>query len=876
MDNNRIKPIDVASELSTSFLDYSMSVIISRALPDVRDGLKPSQRRILYAMKELNLSPGGKTRKCSKIVGDTMGNYHPHGDSAIYGTLVNMAQNWSMRDILVIGQGNFGTPDGDPAAAARYTEAKLSGMGLSLMADLDKGTVDFVPTYDSEHMEPVVFPSAFPNLLVNGGTGIAVGMATNMAPHNLGEVVDGICATIDNPHITVEEIRQYIKGPDFPTGGDVLGYSGIDNYFRTGRGSVRIRGKIDVEQTETGKDMLIIKEVPYGVNRATLQERIAELYKDKILTDISGIRDLSDEKTYIEIELKRDARPQVVVNQLYKLTSMETSFSVNMLAIHDNRPKTLTILDAINFYIEHRREVIVRRTRYLLNEAEKDAERLEAFLLALGHMDDFIKIIRDSKNRDEARRRLQDYTFSVQTAEQLGILIRSQPSVQGDRYIFTDRQVNSILDLRLYQLTALENDKITSEYNDLLVKIKDYLDILANESRVLAIVKDELRAIRDKFATPRLTRIIPFEGDMAIEDLIPNDSMIVTITHSGYIKRTNAAEYRVQARGGKGVKAATTKAAKKDVKADFIEHLFAAQNHDYLMFFTNTGRVYVDRVYEIDEAARSAQGRNIKNLLDLQPEESIAAILRLERRVDEGGSDVTFAEGGGNVVFATKDGTVKKTCLNDFCNYRKAGIIAINLEEGNTLVTAELTSGEDEIVLVTHDGMSIRFSESDLRNQGRNTIGVRGIRPRPGDYVVALAIVDSESTLLVASENGLGKRTGFDAYRLQNRGGTGIKTMNCSGKAGKVVSATVVNENDELMLMTTAGQSVRIKVETIRETGRVAQGVKLVTLNGNEAIQDISKVIPDDEDEETENDISDEDMTAEDIVSDETTDESGE
>lgn len=876
MDNNRIKPIDVASELSTSFLDYSMSVIISRALPDVRDGLKPSQRRILYAMKELNLSPGGKTRKCSKIVGDTMGNYHPHGDSAIYGTLVNMAQNWSMRDILVIGQGNFGTPDGDPAAAARYTEAKLSGMGLSLMADLDKGTVDFVPTYDSEHMEPVVFPSAFPNLLVNGGTGIAVGMATNMAPHNLGEVVDGICATIDNPHITVEEIRQYIKGPDFPTGGDVLGYSGIDNYFRTGRGSVRIRGKIDVEQTETGKDMLIIKEVPYGVNRATLQERIAELYKDKILTDISGIRDLSDEKTYIEIELKRDARPQVVVNQLYKLTSMETSFSVNMLAIHDNRPKTLTILDAINFYIEHRREVIVRRTRYLLNEAEKDAERLEAFLLALGHMDDFIKIIRDSKNRDEARRRLQDYTFSVQTAEQLGILIRSQPSVQGDRYIFTDRQVNSILDLRLYQLTALENDKITSEYNDLLVKIKDYLDILANESRVLAIVKDELRAIRDKFATPRLTRIIPFEGDMAIEDLIPNDSMIVTITHSGYIKRTNAAEYRVQARGGKGVKAATTKAAKKDVKADFIEHLFAAQNHDYLMFFTNTGRVYVDRVYEIDEAARSAQGRNIKNLLDLQPEESIAAILRLERRVDEGGSDVTFAEGSGNVVFATKDGTVKKTCLNDFCNYRKAGIIAINLEEGNTLVTAELTSGEDEIVLVTHDGMSIRFSESDLRNQGRNTIGVRGIRPRPGDYVVALAIVDSESTLLVASENGLGKRTGFDAYRLQNRGGTGIKTMNCSGKAGKVVSATVVNENDELMLMTTAGQSVRIKVETIRETGRVAQGVKLVTLNGNEAIQDISKVIPDDEDEETENDISDEDVTAEDIVSDETTDESGE
>ncbi len=848
MENNRIRPVDVASELATSFLDYSMSVIISRALPDARDGLKPSQRRILYAMKELNLSPGGKTRKCSKIVGDTMGDYHPHGDAAIYGTLVNMAQDWSMRDILVIGQGNFGTPDGDPAAASRYTEAKLSGMGLSLMSDLDKDTVDFVPNYDGTKMEPTVFPSAFPNLLVNGGTGIAVGMATNMAPHNLGEVVDGICATIDNPHISVEQIREHIKGPDFPTGGDILGFSGIDSYFRTGRGSVRIRGQIDIEQTETGKDLLIIREVPYGVNRAVLQERIAELYKDKILTDISGIRDLSDAQTHIEIELKRDARPQVVVNQLYKLTSMETSFAVNMLAIHDNRPKTLTVLDAINFYIEHRREVIVRRTRYLLGEAEKDAERLEAFLLALGHMDDFIRIIRDSKNREEARHRLMEYTFSVATAEQLGILIRSQPSVQGDKYIFTERQVNSILDLRLYQLTALENDKITAEYGELLVKIKDYLDILANESRVLGIVKDELQAIKAKYATPRLTRIVPSEGDMSIEDLIPNDSMIVTITHSGYIKRTSSAEYRLQARGGKGIRAAMTKAAKKDAEADFIEHLFAAQNHDYLMFFTNTGRVYVDRVYEIDESARSAQGRNIKNLLDLQPEENIAAILRLERKVDEEGNDITFAEDSGNVVFATKDGTVKKTSLNDFRNYRKAGIIAINLEEGNTLVNAVLTSGEDEIVLVTHDGMSIRFREEDLRNQGRNTIGVRGIRPRSGDYVVALAIVDEQSTLLVVSENGLGKRTGFDEYRLQSRGGTGVKTMNCTDKTGKVVSATMVREEDELMLMTTAGQSVRIKVETIRETGRVAQGVKLMTLGDREVIQDISKVIPDDED----------------------------
>ena len=849
MQDSQIIRTEYSDVMKKSYIDYAMSVIIARALPDVRDGLKPVQRRTLYDMHELGIRYDKPYRKCARIVGDTMGKYHPHGDSSIYGALVNMAQDWSMRDILVIGQGNFGTPDGDPPAAARYTEAKLSGMGVALMADLDKDTVDFVPTYDNEHTEPTVFPSAFPNLLVNGGTGIAVGMATNMPPHNLGEVVDGICAVIDNPHMTVEELRQYIKGPDFPTGGDVLGFSGIDNYFRTGRGSVRIRGKIDMEVTDSGKDLLIIREVPYGVNRAALQERIAELYKDKILTDISGIRDLSDEKTCIEIE-KRDARPQVVMNQLYKLTSMETSFAVNMLAIHDNRPKTLAMMDAINFYIEHRREVVVRRTRYLLGDAEKDAERLEAFLLALHHMDDFISIIRDSKNRDEARERLQNYTFSTQTAESLGILIRSQASIQGDRYVFTERQVNSILDLRLYQLTALENDKISGEYAELLVRIKDYLDILANESRVLGIVKDELKAIKDKYATPRVTRIIPFSGDMAIEDLIPNDTMIVTITHSGYIKRTNSAEYRVQARGGKGVKAATTRGAKKDAEADFIEHLFAAQNHDYLMFFTNTGRVYVDRVYEIDEAARSAQGRNIKNLLDLQPEEAIAAILRLERRVDEKGNDITFAEGSGNVVFATKDGTVKKTSLNDFANYRKAGIIAINLEEGNSLVNAELTIGADEIVLVTHDGMSIRFPEEDLRTQGRNTIGVRGIRPRAGDYVVALAIVDPQKTLLVASENGLGKRTSFDEYRTQGRGGTGIKTMNCTDKTGKVVSATVVSDEDELMLMTTAGQSVRIKVATVRETGRATQGVKLMTLNEGESIQDISIVIPDDEDEE--------------------------
>lgn len=843
MNETRIRPVDVAEEMAKSFLDYSMSVIISRALPDARDGLKPSQRRVLYAMHELGLVPTKGTLKCARIVGDTIGKYHPHGDSSAYGALVNMAQPWYMRDVLVSGQGNFGTPEGDPPAAYRYTEAKLSHMGMALMDDLDKDTVDFQPNYDGNFTEPVVFPSAFPNLLVNGGTGIAVGMATNMAPHNLGEVVDGICAFIDNPHITAEQLRAYIKGPDFPTGGYILGTKGIDKYFRTGRGSVLMRGKMEVVTNDNGREFIHISDVPYGVNRAVVQERIAELVRDKIITDIAGMRDLTD---YVEIELKRDARPQVVINQLYKLTSLETGFSINMLAIHENRPKVLTMRDAINFYVEHRREVVVRRTRFLLKKAEDRAEILEAYLIALANLDEFIRIIRDSKNRDEARQRLMAFRFPTELAKGLGILIRSQPSVQGDSYIFTERQVNAILDLRLYQLTALESDKISDEYKALLEQIEDYLDILANEARVLGIVKDELRAIKAKHATPRLTKIIPYEGDMAIEDLIPNDSMVVTISHNGYIKRTNADEYRLQGRGGKGVKVASTK-SKKD-REDFVEHLFAAQNHDYIMFFTNTGRVYVERVYEIDEAARSAQGRSIKNLLNLQSEEKIAAILRLERRVDEAGKDVTFAEDSGNVVFATRNGTVKKTALNDFVNYRKAGIIAINLEEDNSLVNVELTDGSQDIILVTHDGMSIRFNESEMRNQGRGTIGVRGIKLREGDYVVALAVVhDDAAHLLVVSENGLGKRTAFSEYRAQSRAGIGIKTINCTEKTGKVVSATTVTDADELMIMTTGGQSVRIKVADVRETGRAAQGVKLITLDANDLIQDISLIIPDDE-----------------------------
>jgi DNA gyrase subunit A len=845
MSNESIKPINVAEELSQSFLEYSMSVIVSRALPDVRDGLKPSQRRILYAMRQLGVTPGKAHVKCAKIVGETMGNYHPHGDQAIYTTLVNMGQPWSMREMLVDGQGNFGSVEGDAAASMRYTEARLHHLGMAMMDDLDKDTVDFQPNYDGSQQEPSVLPSAFPNFLVNGGTGIAVGMATNLAPHNLGEVIDGICAQIDNPQITLPELMQFIKGPDFPVACEIRGIRGIEDYFRSGRGSMRLRGKVEIEENENGKSIIVIREVPYGVNRATLQERIAELVNEKILTGISGMRDLSDEETRIEIELKRDARPQVVVNQLFKLTALETSFSVNMLAIHQQRPKQLSLKEAIDAYIEHRREVVIRRTRHLLNKAEERAELLEAFLLALGHLDDFIRIIRDSKNRDEARERLAARTFTTATAEKLGILIRSQAAVQGDRYVFSERQVNAILDLRLYQLTGMEQDKVKGEYDGVLVDIKDLLDILAREERVLGIIKDELRGIRVKYATPRKCPILAEEGEIAMEDLIANDAMIVTLSHRGYVKRTPATEYRLQGRGGKGLKGMETKATGKEEPDDFVEHLFSVQAHDYLLFFTNTGRMYVERVFELPEGSRTSTGRSIKNVLNLKPDEKIAALLRLERVTDDDGNDITFREEAGYVFFATLSGKVKKTALNDFRNYRKDGIIAIILEEMNELIGVKLTSGSDELVLVTHEGLSLRFHEDDTRSMGRASAGVMGIRPVAGDFVVGLAKVTDGSTLLVASENGLGKRTPFDDYRRQSRGGKGIITMKVTDKTGPVVGAVTVTDEDELMLMTSTGQSIRIRVNEIRETGRNAQGVKLLTLKDGEKLQDISLVIAD-------------------------------
>ncbi|MGB2453111.1 MAG: DNA gyrase subunit A [Akkermansiaceae bacterium] len=852
-----VESINVADEMSKSFLDYSMSVIISRALPDARDGLKPSQRRLLYAMHhDLSLSASKAHLKCARIVGETMGKYHPHGDGAIYPTLVNMAQPWTMRETLVDGQGNFGSVEGDAPAAMRYTEARLTHMGSAMMTDLEKETVDHQTTYDENSKEPVVLPAAIPNLLVNGGTGIAVGMATNIPAHNMGEVIDGVCARIDNPYITVDEIKEYIKGPDFASACEIRGYKGIDNYFRTGRGSIKMRGVMEVTESKTGASQIMIRQVPHGVNRATLQVRIAELVREKVLVDISGMRDLSADDTCIEITLKRDARPQVVVNQLFKLTAMETSFGVNMLAIHERRPKQLGVLDALDAFIEHRREVVIRRTRFLLRKAEERAENLEAYLLALGHLDDFIKMIRDSKNRDEARQKIKGYHFDLPVAEALGVLIRSQPSIVGDKYIFTDRQVNAILELRLYQLTAMEQDKIKSEYDAIIEEIKDLLDILAREERVLAIIKDELIEIKEKYATPRRCPILPDEGEIAIEDLISNDGMIVTLSNRGYIKRTAASEYRVQARGGKGVKGMVTQKASDEEENDFVEHLFTAQAHDYLMFFTNTGRVYVERVYGLPEGSRASKGRSIKNVLDLQPEEAIAAVLRLEYTTDEeSGDDITFREDAGNVFFATRSGKVKKTSLFDFKNYRKAGTIAIKLDEGNELIGVRLTSGKNDVMLVTHRGMSIRFNEEQARTMGRNSAGVRGIKPREGDFVVGLAVVNDDARLLVASENGLGKRTPFGDYMAKNRGGIGMLTMKCTEKTGPVVGSLSVEEADELMLMTDGGQSIRIRVSDVRETGRNAQGVKLVTLNEGEKLQAVARVMPDDEsDQESEED----------------------
>jgi len=851
--NEKVEPINVAEEVSRSFLDYSMSVIISRALPDARDGLKPSQRRILYAMHDLSLFPGRQHRKCAKICGDTSGNYHPHGEAVIYPTLVHMAQSWAMRERLVDGQGNFGSVEGDPPAAMRYTEARMTHLGAALMTDMEKDTVDFVPNYDETRTEPTVFSAAFPNLLVNGGTGIAVGMATNIPPHNLSEVIDGICAQIDDPGITLDELMKHVKGPDFPTGCAICGVSGIKQYLETGRGSMKVRGKAGIEELKGGREQIVITEIPYNVNRATLVERIASLVNEKVLTEISAVRDESDENTRVVIELKRDANPKVIIANLYKHTALETSFAVIMLAIDHGRPKLLSLKEANAAYIEHRREVVLRRTRFELRKAEERAEALEGYLIALANLDEFLRIIRGSANRDEARVKLLAFEFTKRQVEQIGILIRNPARLTNGRYAFSEQQADEILNLRLYQLTGLERDKIDKEYKELIKTIEDLRDILSKEQRVFTIIKKELREIRDKYGSPRLTGVVPDEAEINMEDLIANEGCIISITHGGFIKRTAVSAFRAQRRGGKGVIGMQTReGATEEEEGDFVEHLFTATTHDYLMFFTATGRAYVEKVYEIPEMGRAAKGRSIANILELKPDEKIAATIRVQSKRSGTGPnavDQTWDE-NLHIAFATQSGIVKKSNLSNYANVRRGGIIAIQIEEGDRLIDAKLTNGNNEIVLITKDGMSLRFHEEQLRDQGRNTVGVWGIRPTKGDHVVAIAIVDPEAMLLVAGENGIGKRTPFDDYRRQSRGGKGIITMRTGEKTGDVVGALTVRETDEIMLITNKGQMVRTRVKEIRETGRNTMGVKLMDLRNGEKLQAIAPVVSQAEEEE--------------------------
>ncbi len=801
--HEKLTPINISEEMKTSFLDYSMSVIVSRALPDARDGLKPSQRRVLYVMHELGLQPGRPFRKCAKICGDTSGNYHPHGEAVIYPTLVHMAQDFAMRYPLVDGQGNFGSVDGDPPAAMRYTEARLMPLAVVLMQDLDKETVDFQPNYDESRTEPTLLPAGFPNLLCNGSTGIAVGMATNIPPHNLSEIIDACCALIDNPETDLKDVAKFIKGADFPTGGMICGKQGIKDYLLTGRGSLKMRGRVGIEEVKGGKERLIISEVPYNVNKATLIERMAQLVNEKKLDDISDIRDESNkEGIRVVIELKRDAIPKVVINNLFKHTQLEDTFGVIMLAIDHGRPREMNIKQMIECYIAHRKEVITRRTKFELQKAEDRAHILEGFRIALDNIDAVVKIIRNADDREDAKKKLMD------------------------KFKLSEIQCNAILEMRLYQFTGLERDKIEEEYLELIKRIEYLKSLLASEKKLMGVVKTELLEVKEKYGDARRTDIVADEGEINIEDLIANEACIVTISHQGYIKRTAVTAYRSQRRGGKGVMGMEQR------EEDFIEHLFTCSTHDYIMFFTEEGRVYVEKVYELPEMGRAAKGKSLANFLQLRPDEKVSALIRVKEFTDK-----------QYLFMATKVGIVKKTNLGEYANPRKGGVIGIKIEQGDRLIGVKLTNGNNEIVLVTKDGMSIRFHEEEARDMGRASVGNWGIRPDKGDYVIGVEIVDINATLLVAGEHGIGKRTPFDEYRVQSRGGKGIITMKTTDKVGSVVGALTVTDADEIMLTTSQGQTVRTNCKDIRIAGRNTQGVKLINLNEGDKLVAIARVI---------------------------------
>jgi DNA gyrase subunit A len=810
-DADRAEATSIIDIMQTAYIDYSMSVIVSRALPDARDGFKPVQRRILYAMLREGLLHNRNFDKCAGVVGEVLKNYHPHGDSSVYDTLVRLAQDWVMRYPLIKPQGNFGSIDGDPPAAYRYTECKLEAIAEEMLKNIDEDTVDFVPNYKESTTEPSVLPAALPNLLMNGSTGIAVGMTTNIPPHNLAEVIDASCAIIDNPNISLDELIEIIPGPDFPGGGYVHGTAGIQSYLRTGRGIVRTRGIAEVVEVK-GKEEIIISAIPYNVNRASLVMRIAELITDKSIDGIADLRDESTETTRIVIELKRGAIPRVIINQLYKSTALESSFGVILLALDNRRPKQMNIKEMLGCYIDHRREVIYRRTQFKLRKAEARAHILEGFKIALEHIDDFVKIIRASSSRDEAKRNLMA------------------------KYPLSEIQTNAILELRLYQLTALEGDKIEEEYAALMELIAYLRDILENEHRLLEVIKEELLEMKEKYGNPRRSEILAVDGDLSMEDIIPNEGCMITITHKGFMKRTSLDEYRSQKRGGKGV------IGSGQYEDDFVEHLFTASTHDNIMFFMNSGRVYVEKVYNLPEGSRTAKGRAIANILELQKGEKIAAMICVDN----------FEESEQRIVLATEKGVTKKTMLSDYRNHRKGGLIGINIDEGDNLIGARLTNGSNDIVLVTSNAQSIRFPETDLRDQGRATRGVRGIKLKnEKDKVVAIEIVDDEAKLLIAGANGLGKRTDFSDYRTQSRGGSGIIAI----KSDKVVGALSVTDADEIMMFTKKGQAVRSPIADVRITGRAASGVKLVNLADKDALIGISKVVASEEEEAGEGEV---------------------
>ena len=806
-EGETVVPRSVEEEMKESYLRYSMSVIIARALPDVRDGLKPSQRRVLYAMRQLNLSPGAKHRKCAKICGDTSGDYHPHGEQVIYPTLVRMAQDWVMRYTMVQGQGNFGSIDGDPPAAMRYTEARLTKPSMALMEDLDKETVEYVPNYDETKKEPTVFPAKFPNLLCNGSSGIAVGMATNIPPHNLTELCRATELVVDNPNVTIDEIMQVMPAPDFPTGGMICGYRGIKEAFHTGRGKLTLRGALHVEDVKnTDRQRIIIDEVPYNINKARLIERIADLVNNKAITGISDIRDESDKQGMrVAIDLKKGEIPDVVINQLYKFTDMQITFGCNMLALDKGLPRIMNIKQMISAWVDHRIEVVRARTRFELNKAEARAHILEGYLKALDHLDEVVKIIRQSVNRDEAKVKLVE------------------------KYEFTDRQVNAVLDLRLYQLTGMEKAKIEDEYADLQAKIAYLRAVLASETLVRGIIKEELEQVQSFDKTDRKTQIVPAEEEFQMEDLIADEPVILTISSDDYIKRMPISTFREQKRGGQGVIGFDQKK-----ENDTIKDLYVASTHDTLMFFTNFGRVYCVKVWQIPEGSRRSKGKPLVNLLEgLSEGEQIAAQLRVRN----------FQEKEAAILLATKQGVVKKTLLDSFSSPRRKGVYAINIDDGDEVISAHIVRPTEQIMLFTHEGMAVRFDQDQVRSMGRVARGVRGVKLKSeSDHVVSCEVVKGHETVLVVCENGFGKRSSVDQFRHTNRGGVGVRSIITSKRNGQVVGALSVGDKDSVVLMANTGQTIRLSMSDIRVMGRSTQGVKVVNLKNSDTLVAMQKI----------------------------------